>query len=196
MWGFPKIGVPPYHPFQWDSPLQTNHFGDPPFMENPIYTIIDITRYSIDRLWQLCSLVRTWNGDASTSNKEQLISFRNTGYDKRHGMNEKNNIDLRQRSASATKFNYTAKNGIHQRNLNQQNIGWSTYCILSRLGRWKSCSQEHCWAFSWILYSSAIGQWIWVACSWIFIVDFPYLGCLTLHSSRVHSILEHRSNRE
>ena len=36
-WRFPKIGVPPNHPFWWDFPLQTKHFGVPPFMESLIY---------------------------------------------------------------------------------------------------------------------------------------------------------------
>ena len=34
-WWFPKIGVPPNHPFKWGFPFSTIYFGVPPFMEPP-----------------------------------------------------------------------------------------------------------------------------------------------------------------
>ena len=34
IYGFPKIGVPPNHPWPWDFPFLTNHFGIPPILGN------------------------------------------------------------------------------------------------------------------------------------------------------------------
>ena len=37
VWRFPKITVPPNHPFWWEFPILTIHFGVRPFMETSIY---------------------------------------------------------------------------------------------------------------------------------------------------------------
>ena len=48
IWRFPKMGVPPNHPFKWDFPLQTIHFGVPPCVETNCCTTYYVLAEKVD----------------------------------------------------------------------------------------------------------------------------------------------------